>query len=226
LFGDRDPVGNGELAGTGRRRPVDAAEAAETAEAVDGRITGDRVFRIHQIGRHDTERSASRGLRFAFVAAGAVSLAAIALGGMSTGVSGDTPEARGGSGSGSNATPMRMPGPSAPTAAESQRRSGFLRPLLGQGLRPTGHTPVASTASAPLLPEVPAPAGQGQTAAHPLTAPVLAGAAAMSPLIPPLSVTPPVLSASWPMTPGLTAPGLLLAPAATSSPAPTLPAIR
>ncbi|MGC3001572.1 anti-sigma factor family protein, partial [Streptomyces sp. G35A] len=43
--------------------------------------SADRGFRIHDVGRHETDRPSSRGLRFAFVAAGAVSLAAIALGG-------------------------------------------------------------------------------------------------------------------------------------------------
>jgi hypothetical protein len=67
-------------------------------------------FRIHDVGRQEAERAAaSRGRRFAFVAAGAVSLAAIALGGVTTGTPGDT-DTRGGSGSGSNVTPVRSPG--------------------------------------------------------------------------------------------------------------------
>ncbi|GAA3833988.1 zf-HC2 domain-containing protein [Streptomyces phyllanthi] len=223
LFGDRGSAEGGELSGADGpgRGP------AETVESVDGRgSTGDRGFRIHQITRHDTERSASRGLRFAFVAAGAVSLAAIALGGMSTGVPGDTAETRGGSGSGSNVTPMRAPGSGAATPPDSPRRRGSVTPLLGHGLRSTEDTPLAPVeVSAPLVPGVPAPAGQSQASAHPLTAPVVAGAAAMSPLIRPLSVTPPSLSASWPTTPGLTVPGLLTAPAATSSPTPTSPTV-
>ncbi|MER5827421.1 anti-sigma factor, partial [Streptomyces mirabilis] len=38
-----------------------------------------RGFRIHDVSRHETDRSASRGLRFAFAAAGAVSLALLGL---------------------------------------------------------------------------------------------------------------------------------------------------
>ncbi|MET7986214.1 anti-sigma factor, partial [Streptomyces sp. NPDC005281] len=67
-----------------------------------------RGFRIHDVSRHEPDRSASRGLRFAFVAAGAVSLAAVALGGVTTGVPGDT-DARG-AGAGSNVTPSRTQG--------------------------------------------------------------------------------------------------------------------
>ncbi|MCL6674750.1 anti-sigma factor family protein, partial [Streptomyces panaciradicis] len=44
-----------------------------------------RGFRIHDVSRHENDRPSSRGMRFAFVAAGAVSLAAIALGGVTTG---------------------------------------------------------------------------------------------------------------------------------------------
>ncbi|MEU0971121.1 anti-sigma factor, partial [Streptomyces sp. NPDC005917] len=47
-----------------------------------------RGFRIHPVGRPDGDRSASRGMRFAFVAAGAVSLAAVALGGVTAGLPG------------------------------------------------------------------------------------------------------------------------------------------
>ncbi|MPY63017.1 anti-sigma factor family protein [Streptomyces spongiae] len=230
LPGDRGPVENPEFAG------ADGSGLAEGADSVgpvaDGGITdapavtGDRGFRIHHVGRHDAERQASRGMRFAFVAAGAVSLAAIALGGMSTGVPADTTEARGGSGSGSNVTPMRAPGSGTTGVPESQRRRGSVAPLLGQGQGTLGEAPVAPTeVSAPLLPGVPAPAGQGQQSAHPLTAPVLAGAAAMSPLIRPLASSSHILSAEWPTTPELVAPGLLSAPAATTSPTPAPPTV-
>uniref|UniRef100_A0AAU3I5E4 Anti-sigma factor n=1 Tax=Streptomyces sp. NBC_01393 TaxID=2903851 RepID=A0AAU3I5E4_9ACTN len=168
-----------------------------------------RGFRIHDVSRHEAERSASRGLRFAFVAAGAVSLAAVALGGVTTGLPGDT-DARGGAGAGSNVTPSRSQGAGATSAPESQRRRSA-GPLLTQGERSLGNGPVASTGvSAPLLPGVPAPAGRDQDAVHTLTTPVVAGAAAMSPLIRPLTeVRPPAA------TP---APGLLAAPAVTPSP--------
>ncbi|MFF2365657.1 anti-sigma factor family protein [Streptomyces sp. NPDC058122] len=168
-----------------------------------------RGFRIHDVSRHEADRSASRGLRFAFVAAGAVSLAAVALGGVTTGMPGDT-DARGGAGAGSNVTPSRSQGTGATSTPESQRRRST-GPLLAQGERSLGNGPVAPTSvSAPLLPGVPAPAGRGQDVVHTLTTPVVAGAAAMSPLIRPLTDVQP-------LTP-TRAPGLLAAPAATPSP--------
>ncbi|MET8133615.1 MULTISPECIES: anti-sigma factor [unclassified Streptomyces] len=169
-----------------------------------------RGFRIHDVSRHEAERSASRGLRFAFAAAGAVSLAAVALGGVSTGVPGDTPDARGGAGTGSNVTPSRSQGTGAATTPESQRRRS-VGPALAQGERALGNGPVAPTGvSAPLLPGVPAPADRDQDAVRTLTTPVVAGAAAMSPLIRPLTNAQPLA-----LTP---APGLLTAPAVTPSP--------
>jgi hypothetical protein len=170
--------------------------------------SANRGFRIHDVSRHEAERPSSRGLRFAFVAAGAVSLAAIALGGVTTVAPTDMAvDARGGSG-GSNVTPARTQGSGAATAPESQRRRG-LGPLLAQGQSQgsLGDTPAAPTAvSAPLLPGVPTPAvGQVQEGVHSLTAPVMAGAAAMSPLIRPLSATPPLSLTRWPTIPHLLA---------------------
>ncbi|MET8245597.1 zf-HC2 domain-containing protein [Streptomyces sp. NPDC005202] len=190
--------------------------------------SSDRGYRIHPVGRHDSERSASRGLRFAFVAAGAVSLAALALGGVTTGIPGDTAaDARGGTGAGSNVTPAGSAGTEAVTAPEAQRRRSA-GPLLAQGQRSSGGTPVApTTLSAPLLPGAPSPAaGQAQDVMHTLTTPVVAGAAVMSPLIRPLATTPPTLLTSWSTAPGYAAPGLLAAPApdTTSAPAPSLTA--
>ncbi|MFF4545418.1 anti-sigma factor family protein [Streptomyces sp. NPDC001435] len=182
----------------------------------------DRGFRIHPFGRPDADRSASRGLRFAFVAAGAVSLAAVALGGVTTGIPGDTAaDARGGSGSGSNVTPARTQGGGPASAPETQRRRA-VGPLLAQGTL-LGETPVVPTSmSAPLVPGVPSPAdGQGQDAVHRLTAPVVAGAAAMSPLIRPLDTTPPVALTSWSSAPEVTGPGLLAAPVPDTTSAPT-----
>ncbi|MFF8970498.1 anti-sigma factor family protein [Streptomyces sp. NPDC014995] len=182
----------------------------------------ERGFRIHAVGRGDAERS--RGLRFAFVAAGAVSLAAIALGGVNTGPPMVDTDARGGSGS--NVTPARTPATGSTTAPDNQRRR-TAGPLLAQGGQLLGETPVAPTqVSAPLLPGVPAPAmvHAGQAALHGLTTPVVAGAAAMSPLIRPLGTTPPIALTSWSTTPEVTAPGLLAAPVpATTSPPTTSP---
>ncbi|MCX5050844.1 anti-sigma factor [Streptomyces sp. NBC_00474] len=185
-----------------------------------------RGFRIHDVSRHEAERSASRGMRFAFVAAGAVSLAAIALGGVTTVSPTDTADARGGTGAGSNVTPMRTQGTGASTAPENQRRRGS-GPLLAQGRQSLGDAPVAPTeVSAPLLPGVPSPAGAlrvGQQAMHTLTPPVMAGAAVMSPLIRPLSTTPPLTLTSWSTAPEAASPGLLAAPLPDSTTPPSSP---
>ncbi|MGW0625543.1 zf-HC2 domain-containing protein [Streptomyces sp. NPDC002758] len=182
--------------------------------------SADRGFRIHPVGRPDADRAASRGMRFAFVAAGAVSLAAVALGGVTTGIPGDSAaDARGGSGTGSNVTPARTEG--GPTAPETQRRRS-VGPLLAQG-SPLGATPAAPTSvSAPLLPGVPAPAsGQGGDIMHTLTTPVMAGAAAMSPLIRPLSTVPPIALTAWTTAPQAPGPGLLAAPVPDSASVPS-----
>ncbi|MER5433001.1 anti-sigma factor [Streptomyces sp. NPDC002588] len=182
----------------------------------------DRGFRIHPVGRPDSERS--RSMRFAFVAAGAVSLAAIALGGVNTGVSVDTAaDARGGSG-GSNVTPARTPGTGSATTPDSQRRRGT-GPLLAQDGTLVGGGQVAPTeVSAPLLPGVPSPATGRTTDSvlHRLTAPVVAGAAAVSPLIRPLATTPPLALTAWTTaTSEATGPGLLAVPVPDTTSAPS-----
>ncbi|TVZ82846.1 anti-sigma factor [Streptomyces sp. BK340] len=174
----------------------------------------DRGFRIHPVGRPDADRSASRGLRFAFAAAGAVSLAALALGGVTTAIPGDMAvDARSGSGSG-NVSPTRSAGTGAGAATPDSQRRRAVGPLLAQGSSLLGQTSVAPTSmSAPLVPGVPAPAtGQVQDAVHDLTAPVMAGAAAVSPLIRPLSEIPPFSLTSGSASPRATGPGPLSAP--------------
>ncbi|MFC8516013.1 anti-sigma factor family protein [Streptomyces sp. NPDC057257] len=235
------PFGGGRLPGSAtgkfgtsgvfglKQRPdrfeFDYAPAAQHAVPAPGLPASDRGFRIHDVSRHETDRSASRGMRFAFVAAGAVSLAAIALGGVTTGSLTDTAaDARGGSGAGSNVTPARTPGTGAATAPETQRRRG-VGPLLGQvqGQRSLGETPAAPTqVSAPLLPGVPSPAVSEQ-ALHTLAAPVMAGAAVMSPLIRPLTDSQPLTLTSWSPAAETTGLGLLAAPVpdSTSSPSPS-----
>ncbi|MER5255389.1 MULTISPECIES: zf-HC2 domain-containing protein [unclassified Streptomyces] len=174
-----------------------------------------RGFRIHDesrhdVGRHEAERSLWLGRRFAFAAAGAVSLAAIALGGVTTGIPADPGEPRAGAGSSnstgsgngsgsgnSNASPMRSQGSGVTTAPDSVRRRGG-GPLTVQGQRPgVLAAPVAPTqATGPLLPGVPVRGPRIQqpepvSARHEVTAPMLTGAAIMSPLIRPVSpVTP------------------------------------
>ncbi|MQS35543.1 zf-HC2 domain-containing protein [Streptomyces katsurahamanus] len=101
-----DAVFGGVSAPAGRpgdRRP-------ETFGYVPGAHAGTAVlpsrsggFRIHEVGRHDAERSAWRGRRFAFAAASAVSLAAIALGGALP-LDASGPSSRGGTGN--SVTPL------------------------------------------------------------------------------------------------------------------------
>ncbi|AOR37089.1 hypothetical protein BFF78_15240 [Streptomyces fodineus] len=188
-----------------------------------------RGFRVHPVGRPDDGRSASRGLRFAVVAAGAVSLAAVALGGVTAGVPGDTTaEARGGSGSGSNVVPARSAGTGAATPDTQRRR--VVGPLLAQGGTQFGPSTAAPTSmSAPLVPGLPSSgAGQAQNEAmRNLTAPLTAGAAAVSPLIRPLDDTVVYPLTAWSTFPGVTGSGLLSAPApdttATASSSPSTP---
>ncbi|MET7480106.1 zf-HC2 domain-containing protein [Streptomyces sp. NPDC005648] len=246
--GDGSPFGGGGLGGLsgrpgatgvtgvfglkrGERFEFDYVPAGpHAAPALPG--PGDQGFRIHDVSRHDGDRPASRGMRFAFVAAGAVSLAAIALGGVTTGTPTDTTADARGTGAGSNVTPARTPASGAATAPENQRRRG-VGPLLaqGQGQHSLGDAPVAPTeVSAPLLPGVPRPATVDQSVQtmHTLTAPVMAGAAVMSPLIRPLTATTPLTLTTWSSAPEVTAPGVLAAPVpdTTSAPASSSPSER
>ncbi|MER6788910.1 zf-HC2 domain-containing protein [Streptomyces sp. NPDC000658] len=235
--GDSDgggtPLGGGGLAdgvfgvrGTRRDEPFEFGYVPARDHGSVLSPASERGFRIHPVGRagdrHDTERS--RGMRFAFVAAGAVSLAAIALGGMTTVAPVDTTaDGRAGSGSGSNVTPARTPGAGS-VAAENQRRRAA-GPLLSQGGQ-LGDTPVAPTeVSAPLLPGMPAqPGGPVEQALHRLTTPMVAGAAVMSPLIRPLGTNSPVSLNAWTGNgPKFAGPGLLAAPVplTTSAPSPS-----
>ncbi|MDQ0959337.1 hypothetical protein QFZ66_003215 [Streptomyces sp. B4I13] len=233
--GDPDPggprPGGGGLAdgvfgvrGTRREEPFEFGYVPARDHGSVFSPASDRGFRIHPLGRggerHDSERS--RGMRFAFVAAGAVSLAAIALGGMTTVAPIDTTaDGRAGAGSGSNVTPARTPGTGSSATSESQRRRAA-GPLLSQGGQ-LGDTPAAPTeASAPLLPGVPAPAGgRGDQVLHRLTTPMVAGAAAMSPLIRPLGTTPPTSLTAWSAAPQVTGIDLLAAPAPDTTTAPS-----
>ncbi|MFM9446251.1 anti-sigma factor family protein [Streptomyces acidiscabies] len=174
--------------------------AGDTAAAFSASVA-EKGFRVHPAGRHE-ERS--RSLRFAFVAAGAVSLAAIALGGVTGSAPIDqTTEARGGAGS--NVTPSRAAGAAVPDGSSRRRSAGPLLSQGGQGV--LRNTPAAPTeVAAPLLPGIPTPvSARHEETLRALTAPVVAGAAAMSPLIRPLSV-------SWPTTPGLLSPDAESAP--------------
>ncbi|MET8946231.1 zf-HC2 domain-containing protein [Streptomyces sp. NPDC004542] len=191
----------------------------------------DRGFRIHPVGRPDADRSASRGRRFAFVAAGAVSLAAVALGGVTAGFPADpAADARGGAGTGGSVAPARTAGTGATPAPEKQRRR-TTAPLMAQSTR-LAATPTAPTSvSAPLLPGLPSPT-TARDREITLTTPVVVGAAVMSPLIRPLDATPPLALTSWSSARDVSGPGLLAAPvpgtasgpSPSSSSAPSRPA--
>ncbi|MGW3464914.1 zf-HC2 domain-containing protein, partial [Streptomyces olivaceoviridis] len=189
----------------------------------------DRGFRIHPVGRPDDGRSASRGLRFAFAAAGAVSLAAVALGGVTTSLPGGlTTDFRGGTGTGAGSNVIPAGTGAGAATPETQRRRP-VGPLLAQGGAPLGPVPAApTTLSAPLLPGVPSPVA-GPDRAEPVravTAPVLAGVAAVSPLIRKLDETVALPLADWSTTPGVAGFGLLSAPVPDTVPsaAPASPA--
>ncbi|OON81301.1 anti-sigma factor family protein [Streptomyces tsukubensis] len=166
-----------------------------------------RGFRIHDVGRSEAERSASRGRRFAFAAAGAVSLAAIALGGVSTVPTSNDAGARG-AGSGSNATPARSPGAASTATSESTRRrnggSGQSGGALSVSTRPT-------SVVAPLLPGAAVLAAGVRPPAHPLSAPFYVG--------PEISPLPRAMSYAAPGT--ATVPETFLSAATRAAPAPT-----
>ncbi|WP_436849097.1 zf-HC2 domain-containing protein [Streptomyces atriruber] len=146
-----------------------------------------RGFRIHEVNRRpEAERPVWRGRRFAFAAAGAVSMAAIALGGVTVGVPADSGDTRAG-GSGSNVTPQRSQGSGTAATPDSVRRRGGGNPLSAQGQRPGAlSAPVAPTeVTGPLLPGAPAQPLRSRDSVYELTAPMLAGTAAISPLIRP-----------------------------------------
>lgn len=146
-----------------------------------------RGFRIHDVTRHEPDRQTWRGRRFAFAAAGAVSLAAIALGGVTVGVPADSSDPRA-SGSGSNVTPQRTQGSGTAATPDSVRRRGSGNPLSVQGQRPGAlSAPVAPTeVTGPLLPGAPTHPLRSRDSVYELTAPMLAGAATISPLIRPV----------------------------------------
>nr|WP_203617026.1 zf-HC2 domain-containing protein [Streptomyces bauhiniae] len=193
--------------------------------ADSGHAPEQRGFRIH----HVADRPSSRGLRFAAAAAGAVSLAAVALGGVTTALPGDlAADARSGSGNGSVA-PSRSAstgtgtGTGAGTGAPETQRRRSAAPLLAQGGGALNRTPAAQiSATAPLLPGIPAPVdARVQDTARDLAMPVMAGAAAVSPLIRPLGETTPFSLDSWPLAPLSAVTTTAAAP--TNSPSPSAP---
>ncbi|WP_018544336.1 anti-sigma factor family protein [Streptomyces sp. LaPpAH-108] len=228
--GDRlpgGPFGPGPDAGVfGVGNPERFAFGYVPAVPAHAAVPDEQGFRIHPVG----ERSASRGLRFAVAAAGAVSLAAVALGGVGGTLPGDlTADARGGSGAGSNVAPARSAGtgtgtPGTAATPETQRRRATA-PLLAQGAGQLGQVPAVPTSvSAPLLPGVPSPAdGRPQDTARELALPQAPSGPA-SPLIRPLDeITPFSVSSAAPTATWAAVPGPSAAPAPVTSPASQAP---
>ncbi|MEU1132524.1 zf-HC2 domain-containing protein [Streptomyces sp. NPDC005900] len=162
-----------------------------------------RGFRVHDVTRQDGDRSLWRGRRFAFAAAGAVSLAAIALGGVTAGVPADLGDSRaGGSKAPSNVTPQRTQGSGVAATPDSVRRRGAGTSAAAQGRR-SGvlAAPLAPTeVLGPLLPGGARPPRTHGAVPEP-AAPMPAGAALLSPLI-----RPPQLPHRVPVTPRVVRP--------------------
>ncbi|MER6911513.1 zf-HC2 domain-containing protein [Streptomyces sp. NPDC000594] len=182
-------------------------------------------FRIHEVGRAEAERSAQswRGRRFAFVAASAVSFAAIALG-ATLPLDGSVQQSARGGGQGNSVTPLRTTtgvGGTGSTTGTPAASPGA-RSLEYERRRPLGTAPVRSTERA-IGRSVSDLFASGVPAASPAPPPLLA-----SGLVPPVSVfAPPLirpagmgfqLSSAPGLTPSATpAPSHLLAPVAPPS---------
>ncbi|MCX4548415.1 zf-HC2 domain-containing protein [Streptomyces sp. NBC_01387] len=151
----------------------------------------DSGFRIHPVGRTDQERSAWRGRRFAFAAASAVSLAAIALGGTLPLGGASDPAART-DGTANNVTPLSATDPVGISTLSDRRRDGAsngagVRTMDGRD-RPPVLSPSVFAAQHSTFTPVTRPA---QQSLYSLTTPLLT-AASLSPTIrPPLAATAP-----------------------------------
>ncbi|WP_455352621.1 zf-HC2 domain-containing protein [Streptomyces sp. SYSU K217416] len=166
-------------------------------------VLPERGFRFHDVGGREADRQAWRGRRFAFAAAGAVSLAAIALGGSLPLDAKVQPSARGEGGA--QVTPLRA------TATPSASR-GSTGPVRRQGgaaglqdMSAAGEIgPLASTVSpavmAPVVAPVAYPTGPGPVT--PLAPPFAAAVtgATGAPLIRPVDQTAPA-TAQTPVAP-------------------------
>ncbi|MEV8230149.1 zf-HC2 domain-containing protein [Streptomyces sp. NPDC079167] len=125
------------------RSPLDGFGYLPTAHGSTAVLPGGASgFRIHDVAR-DSDRSPWRARRFAFVAASAVSLAAIALGGsLPLDHSPETPLSA--EGAGSSATPLDAEERTGSAAAAASRSGGgALAVGQGQDLRP-GAVPASS----------------------------------------------------------------------------------
>ncbi|WP_328319473.1 zf-HC2 domain-containing protein [Streptomyces sp. NBC_00388] len=169
-------------------------------------------FRIHPVGRSDQERSAWRGRRFAFAAASAVSLAAIALGGtLPLDGGGEFPSHT--DGPPHNVTPMSATDPLGARADGHRRRTGDTAPLNDRKQTPVLPTAFAARHATP-APD-PRPARQSL---YSLTTPLVA-VSSLSAVRPPMAATPPSGPAR-PSPAASDAPVPLAAPGRSGLPAP------
>ncbi|MEU5719896.1 zf-HC2 domain-containing protein [Streptomyces sp. NPDC020403] len=187
----------------------------------------DSVFRVHGAGR-EAERSPWRARRFAFAAAGAVSLAAIALGGtLPLGYGPEAPLSA--EGAGASVTPIDSDARaasaaarggsadartrSASTAADRTGGGGALSAGVGPGA-PTAPTPAPSPG--PVLAAAPSLLGTTALTGRTLVFPVLN--MTVPPLIRPTDAGPLYSAAlGRPAAPEPAAPSATAAPAATAS---------
>lgn len=190
------------------------ATHGSTAVLPGGPASGS-VFRIHEVAR-DADRSPWRGRRFAFAAASAVSLAAIALGGTLPLDSGPESSLRA-EGAGNNVTPLDAATRAENGAKAVSRRGGGALVVTGDGRaaeRPasgtapagmnwvpstlTGATPVVPAGASPANrqgpPTAPPLFGVQASGGHPFTFPVLN--VSVSPLIRPAVSGTPLLAAA------------------------------
>ncbi|MFB6819178.1 zf-HC2 domain-containing protein [Streptomyces sp. NPDC056347] len=149
-------------------------------------------FRIHEVGR-EGERSPWRGRRFAFAAASAVSLAAIALGGALPSGAGSSPAARA-AGGGNAVTPLDTTARGEKGGSVSRRGSGGkgLLGVRGERESSTAAAPSAVPGAAPAAPVVattPAVLSGESLAGSPFATGALNSTSA-SPLIRPTAPTP------------------------------------
>ncbi|MFJ9107301.1 anti-sigma factor family protein [Streptomyces sp. NPDC102283] len=148
------------------------AAHGSTAVLPGGPASGS-VFRIHEVAR-DADRSPWRGRRFAFAAASAVSLAAIALGGTLPLDSGPESSLRA-EGAGNNATPLDAVTRAENGAKAVSRRGGGALAVTGDGRAAersapgTNRVPSTLTGATPVVPSVTPPVNrQGPPTAPPL----------------------------------------------------------
>ncbi|MFF3123253.1 zf-HC2 domain-containing protein [Streptomyces sp. NPDC057908] len=182
-------------------------------------------FRIHEVGR-EGDRSPWRGRRFAFAAASAVSLAAIALGGALPTGAGPSSPARA-AGAGNTANPLDTESRSESGSSVSRRGGGSQGTLSATG---AGDGSTAAAAPPPPVPEAtpalpstaPALLSTGSLAENTFAVQVLTNVSA-PPLIRPTGTTPlfaHVLGRLAPQPPEPSAPPSWTSPSASALPTP------